>query len=504
MSSNLSNPTQNATASAFSDMKNWTHDDFASLYHKYDKGKYLWSSKTGWYSYNEYNILESHKKEPYDLNASIISFLKDFIKAEMNNIKLDNMEYQKIQKSFLSIYKSCTSLTFVKCIAECLAIKYYVKDLDDKIDARQDLFSFKNKVFDIKRGIYRNVEKTDYIYRNTGYDAPAPIKDFSLIDKLLWSIFEDKEVCKYFLMTTAMSLHTNRFEKLYVMTGNGRNGKGVLSSIIQKALGNYYLTGNNDLLTAKDTQLNPTLAVAKGIRYLCVSEPACDVNGETKFNIPMVKKLTGRDIINVRGLFKDPLEYLPSFTMFISCNKQPTVDETNEAIKNRFRFIHFPFTFVDKPSRTFERKIDVDLKDSIDNETEYRDTMICYLLHLVSQDYSTKKIKEPKKSKDFTKEYFNDNNDVGLFIDKYFTTDETYENKDGKKEPYMIKSSEIFDIYNQDGEYKKITSVKFAEALKNNNINKKRTENGCFYVGLKRKPIVETKEEQKASDLSDI
>jgi hypothetical protein len=65
-----------------------------------------------------------------------------------------------------------------------------------------------------------------------------------------------------------------------------------------------------------------------------------------------------------------------------------------------------------------------------------------------------------------------------------------------------IKSSELFDLYNQDGEYKKITSVKFAEALKNNNINKKRLPEGCFYIGLKRKPIVETEDE--ADDLSDI
>ena len=493
MSNNFSNPTQNATASAFADMKNWSHNDFAKLYYQQNKDKYLWSNKSGWYTYNKNNILESHKKEPYDLNESIIIFLEEFIKGEMNSIKLDNMEYQKIQKSYLSVYKSCTSLTFIKHIAECLAIKYHIKDLDDKIDARQDLFSFKNKVFDIKKGIYRDIEKNDFIYRNTGYDAPDNIKDFSVIDELLFSIFEDKEVCNYFLMTTAMSLHTNRFEKLYILTGNGRNGKGVLSSIIQKALGNYYLTGNNDLLTTKDTQLNPTLAVAKGIRYLCVSEPACDANGETKFNIPMVKKLTGRDIINVRGLFKDPLEYLPEFTMFISCNKQPTVDETNEAIKNRFRFIHFPFTFVDQPSKSFERKIDVELKDSIDNDTIYRDTMICYLLHLVSQDYSTKKIKEPKKSTEFTKEYFNDNNDVGLFLEKYFTMDETSK----------IKSSELFDLYNQDGEYKKITSVKFAEALKNNNINKKRLPAGCYYYGLKRKLIIESdnEDDQKASSL---
>jgi putative DNA primase/helicase len=482
MSSNFSNPVQNIIASALGDIDNWSNNDWANVYYKNNKNKYLWSNKSGWYSYNENNILESHKKEPYDLTDSIMVFIEDFIKEEMSSLKIDNTDFKRITKSLLKARKSCTNIPFVKNIQECLMFKYHIKDLDEKIDARLDLFSFRNKVFDIKKCVYRDIEKTDYICRNTGYDAPDNITDYKLIDDLVFSIFEDKEVCDYFLMTTAMSLHTNRFEKLYILTGNGRNGKGVLSSIIQKALGKYYLTGNNDLLTSKDTQCCPTLATAKGIRYVCISEPACDVTGETKFNIPMVKKLTGRDILNVRGLYKDPLEYLPEFTMFISCNKQPTVDETNEAIKNRFRFIHFPFTFVDEPSKSYERKIDVELKDCIDNDTLYRDTMIAYLLHLVSQDYSIKKIKEPKKSSEFTKEYFNDNNDVGLFLEKYFTSD------DASK----IKSSELFDLYNQDGEYKKINSVKFAEALKNNNVVKKRLTTGCYYFGLKRKVIVES------------
>jgi len=491
MSDNFSNPTKNIITAALADFTNWSHPDYAKLYYKNNKDKYLWSNKTGWYSYNEYNILESHKKEPHDLHDSIETFIEEYIENQMGMIKLDNPDFKKIQKEYLATRKTHISTPFIKNIQECLANKYHVKDLDDKIDAKQELFSFKNKLFDIKKGIYRDIEKDDYICRNTGYDVPDIIKDFSLIDDLVFSIFEDKEVCDYFLITTAMSLFTNRFEKLYIMTGNGRNGKGVLSSIIQKALGKYYLTGNNDLLTAKDTQLNTTLASAKGIRYVCISEPACDANGETKFNIPMVKKLTGRDIINVRGLYKDHLEYLPEFTMFISCNKQPTVDETNEAIKNRFRFIHFPFTFVDEPTKSYERKIDVELKDLIDNDTEHRDTMICYLLHLVSQDYSKKKIKEPKKSTEFTKEYFNDNNDVGLFLEKYFTMDEAFK----------IKASEIFDMYNRDGEYKKMTSVKFAEALKNNNINKKRLTEGCYYMGLKKKEIKEEEEEQKPSSL---
>jgi putative DNA primase/helicase len=279
-----------------------------------------------------------------------------------------------------------------------------------------------------------------------------------------------------------MSLYTNKFEKLYILTGNGRNGKGVLSTIISKALGNYYLTGSNDLLTIKDELKNETLSKAKGIRYLAISEPAEDNDKETKFNISMVKKLTGRDVISTRANYGNSFEYIPQFTMFISCNKQPRVDETNEAIKNRFRFIHFPFTFVDNPKKEFERQINTELKDDIEKDNEYRDTLISYLLYLVSQDYDTQKIKEPAKCKEFTDLYFEDNNDVGNFLQKYFEI-----TNDGKD---RYRPTTLFDLYKQDGDFAYMSHIKFGEGLKANNIKKVKIKGALYYTGIKRKIVV--------------
>jgi len=490
----MSNPVKNATNALLSDVAEFSNYQFGKLYYDGNRDKYLYSNKTGWYSYNEHNILENHKKEPEGLLNNVSEYLQDYIKNEMDNLKIEgNENYKKQHTSLFKAFKMISSSTIIKSIICFLPSFFLVKDLDVKIDAFTHLFAFKNKVFDIKNGHYRSIEKTDFICRNTGYDAPASITDFKIIDELLYSIFEDKEVCQYYLMTTAMSLFTNKFEKLYILTGNGRNGKGVLSSIITKSLGQYYMTGSNDLLTIKDELKNSTLAVAMGIRYLAISEPAEDNDKETKFNLSMVKKLTGRDIITARGLYKDPVEYVPQFTMFISCNKQPTVDETNEAIKNRFRFIHFPFTFVEEPKRSFERKLNVDLKDDIEQDDIYRDTMIHYLLHLVSQDYDIKKIKEPKKCTEFTKTYFEDNNDVGLFLDKYFDIVDDNTSK--------IRAPDLLELYSRDGEYKKLSTIKFAEALKTNNITKKRFTEGTYYLGLKRKCIINEEDNEVASSL---
>ena len=202
----------------------------------------------------------------------------------------------------------------------------------------------------------------------------------------------------------------------------------------------------------------------------------------------MVKKLTGRDILSVRTLYKEPIEYVPSFTMFISCNKQPAVDETNEAIRNRFRFIHFPFTFVSKPKRSFERKINTELKDQLEKDTELRDIFIDYLLYLVSQDYDKQNITEPEECMLFTNKYFDDNNDVGAFLEKYFIITDDVKDK--------VRTKDLYDMYIEDGDFKKMSTGKFSECVKGNNIERVKNVN-MYYVGLKKKDIVESDSEDE-------
>jgi P4 family phage/plasmid primase-like protien len=485
MSNNILNNSKTRTDAMLSNIALYSPLQFAELYYKFHKDYYVVSTIAGWYSYNKYNVMIQYPKErpPIDLNNKIMKFCTKYIETELHNMKVIDEESKKNFDAVFKIHQEVSDPDYIVKIIKILKGFYLDDSIDEKIDVRPELFAFNDKVFDVKLGIYRDIEKNDYILRTTGYNAPDAIEDFNLIDDLVFSIFEDKEVCDYFLMTTAMSIFTNRFEKIYILTGNGRNGKGVLSNIIDKALGRYYLQGANDLLTTKDESKNETIAQSVGVRYLGISEPAEDNDKETKFNISVVKKLTGRDKIVTRALYKNAFTFTPRFTIFVSCNKQPAVDETNEAIRNRFRFIHFPFTFVDNPTKKHERAIDAQLKDQIDNNTIYRDTMIAYLLHLVSQNYDTQKIKEPAKCTEFTKTYFDNNDDISNFLEKYFEI--TEDNKD------RIRPADIYQMYSTDGDYKKVSTVKFADGLKACNIDKHKINGSMYYFGLKKKIIVE-------------
>lgn len=500
MSSNI-NVSKNKADALLRDTSKYSHLQYAELFHKLNKDLYVYSDSTGWYSYNEFNILVSHgKAEPPNILIRVSKFLQTYIKEEMDNTNVYDDTSKKYFDDLFKAYSKISTSSYVKGIIPYLPTLFLDPELDDKIDANNLLIAFKNKLYDVKKGCFRDIEKNDFIMRTTGYDAPEDLYNYKLIDDLVMSIFEDREVADYFLLITALSLITNKFEKLYILTGNGRNGKGVLSSIIQKALGNYYLTGANDLLTIKDESKNETLAKSPGVRYLAISEPAEDNEKELKFNVSTVKKLTGRDTISTRALYKNSFEFVPQFTMFVSCNKQPSIDETNEAIRNRFRFIHFPFTFVENPSKSFERQLDVDLKDKIENDTKYRDTMICYLLELITINQDIKKISEPEKCKAFTADYFDNENDVGNFIEKYF------ERTEDKKD--RIRPNELYSLYMADGEYKNLSTVKFSYGLKSMNIERIKISGSKWYVGLKKKIIeddeTETENEKPKKNSLDL
>jgi P4 family phage/plasmid primase-like protien len=495
MSNNNNNSSsKNRTEAKLSDTSKYSPKQFADLFYKCNKDSYIVSSVAGWYSYNEYNVMIHHpkEKEPLNLNNKVMLYLTDYIQFELKNMNVFEDDGKKAFDELFTKHQQVSDPDYITKVIKVLKGLYLDDSIDEKIDTKPELFAFKNKVFDVKEGIYRDIERKDYILKTTGYDAPDSITDYKLVDDLIYSIFEDKEVCDYYLMTTAMSIFTNRFEKIYILTGNGRNGKGVLSNLVDKALGNYYLQGANDLLTTKDESKNETLAQSVGIRYLAISEPAEDNDKETKFNISVVKKLTGRDKIVTRALYKNAFTFIPRFTIFVSCNKQPAVDETNEAIRNRFRFIHFPFTFVDNPSKKHERKLDVNLKDELDNDTLYRDTMISYLLHLVSQNYDSQKIKEPAKCTEFTKSYFDANDDINNFLEKYF--DLTGNEKD------RIRPTDIYQMYCEDGDYKKVSTVKFADGLKSCNIEKHKISGSLYYFGLKKKPLQLNNDDSESDD----
>jgi len=458
----------------------------ANLYYKDNKNKYLYMVNSGWYAYNEYNILVSSDKEyPVKMQQSIIKYLNEYITPIRNRMKPNNPSYIKDCKNINMLLKNINSVNYIDKIQKTLQQLYTQDNIN--IDGNSDLLAFNNKVFDYKTCKFRDIKTTDYICTTTGYDYKQSNNKLRKdVLKLIKSIFENEKVEEYFIQTKALSLFGNKSESLYVQIGSGGNGKGILSSLERKAFGNYTMTTENTFLTSsfKQGSANPTLSSSRNKRNMIISEPSeeNEFGASVTLNAPFVKLITGNDEIITRDLYKSNIKFIPQFTPFIQCNNLPNIKNLDKGLQRRIKVITFPLSFVNKPVEDHERKIDITLKSTIENNIDF---CLEYLLLLLdyAKDNKDKEIIIPKEVLEQTSNYFTENNPVKIFLDEF-----TIKNKDSK-----IKASELFEQFNTKSD-DKLSIQTFNKSMRSNGFKDTIIKGYRYFRGL------EIKDEEENND----
>lgn len=451
-------------------IQDMNHSDFAKMYKELIPNKYIVSKNKDWYEYNKYNVLINQMGIPSSLTNNITDTLQDLIIKKRNELIPTSKDYDEKMKLVKKAYQNLGNAPYIKGVIEYLEHLYLNIDLDDLIDANTDLLAFNDKVYDVKVGEYRDIKPTDYITKTTKTNAPIEVIDAKIdeITNLLLSIFGKEDLVKYWLKTTGLSLFTNKFESLYILTGTGGNGKGLLSNILNKILGDYIYTASNTFLTEKikGGQANSTLAKCKGIRYLLVSEPD-DGSNDAEFNVEFIKMITGGDMITTRDLYKSNFSFKPQFTPFVQCNKKPKLGKMDNGIKRRLKIHNYPFEFVETVTKPNQKQADTNLKSSMDQA--FYDNFIILLLQIAHKNININKIEQPQEVINETADYFDSNNPVKSFIDARLetSTDKT-------------KMSDLWSDYQYE-KFELITKTRFKDDLIHNGL-KVETKNGNVYV----------------------
>ena len=455
----------------------------ADVYYSKNKNKYILSD-SGWYEYNKYNILK-YKCDLKDYPHNLINDLSEQLLKYLNE-EYDKLDEDKIllEKEYNKIVISFNDSSFLEGVRKFLKNLYFVEDFENKINKNNNLLCFNNKVYDYEIKKIRDVKPDDYITITTGYDAPIK-KDEKIIkeiDNLLWSIFEDQDMIEYYKVINSISLFNNKLQSLFLHCGTGGNGKGVLCSILDLCLGEYFGVAENTFLTStyKAGTPNQTLYQSKDKRYLSLSEPD-NGQAECKFNIDLIKNLTGGDKITTRGLYKNNITYEPKFLINIQCNNKPDLGNLDKGILRRFKIINYKFNFVDNPKFKNEKLRDYDLIDKVKSQ-DFINNFIIMLIEKAEEykDVDIKKIKIPESVKAETKDYIQENNPVLSFIEnKLIIT-----NDDNDK----IKTADMVKMYNTDEDNERqLTQKDFHKYFKFNNFVIKKTKGIRYYIGCKKK-----------------
>ena len=241
-------------------------------------------------------------------------------------------------------------------------------------DSDPYLLNCTNGVYDMREQKFRFARPEDYFTLSVTCDYPTGInvrkcdRWYEFVDEIMEG---DKEKAAFLQRALGYSLlGINREECMFLAYGRTRSGKGTLFNTIAKVLGmgtdNGYGGSVNSSLVCeskfKDRDYNapePMLADTVGLRYITLSE----TKKGALLDVNAIKSLTGRDPRKTRQLHCPAFTFTPQFTMWLSTNFLPKVNDDTLFKSDRLWVIEFNKHF-DGDDRDFSLKEIFENKDN--------------------------------------------------------------------------------------------------------------------------------------------
>ena len=336
----------------------------------------------------------------------------------------------------------------------------------ETFDKDKHLLNVQNGYIDLKTGNLYDHDKDKFFTKISNVEYTDKI-DYPLWLDFLNQIFDgDQDLINYMQRAVGYSLSGSVEEQMmFILYGNGRNGKSVFLDIITEMLGNYTINIQPQTLMVKPQSGNANSDIARlqGARLVTSTEP----NDGMRFDEGLVKQLTGGDKVTARFLYGDEFDFFPEFKLWMATNHKPIIRGTDDGIWRRLAII--PFT-VQIP----EHKVDKNLKYKLRRE-------LTAILNWAVEGYREWQrigLAEPEVIKQQRGDYRKEMDPVEQFIE------ECCIRKDGER----ARGSLLYQAYKEwatDNHQYMMNHIKFGKEMSNK--FQKITSNGVHYIGVKLK-----------------
>lgn len=205
-------------------------------------------------------------------------------------------------------------------------------------------------------------------------------------------------------------------QALFFFYGSGGNGKGVFLNTIKSILGDYAISAPMGMFMDNKFDSHPTeLALLRGARLVTAQETQ---EGKA-WNETRIKALTGGDPITARFMHENFFEFQPTFKLLIAGNHEPQLKNIDDAIKRRFNKLPFDH----KPPT-----VDLNLSEKLISEYPG-------ILHWMIQgciSWQNFNLSPPQIIIDSTEDYFEDQNNIQLWLNECCVLDPNYKTTSSK------------------------------------------------------------------------
>jgi len=232
-----------------------------------------------------------------------------------------------------------------------------------------------NGVINLKTGAIEQGHPADLLTRQLAI-AYDPTADYEPWQQVVNEICDNPEISAFLKRSFGYAItgHANE-QHIWIFTGPGRNGKGVLFSMLQSVLGPYYHEINRGMLLQQRNEPSP--AATSEHKYSLLGKRiivGAETNRGQRIDAAAIKSLTGEDLIVCRPLYKSEIIFSPTHTLFLHTNHIPAGLTRDFALRERLFKIEFPYMYVDdvaaaerkEPGKKgMFRKKDVNLKTKL-------------------------------------------------------------------------------------------------------------------------------------------
>lgn len=319
-------------------------------------------------------------------------------------------------------------------------------------DRNTDLFNCQNGTLNLTTGEFRSHDPADFLTLMSGitYDPDAACPRWNtFISEVM---VNDADLAAYLQKALGYALTGDTsLECLFILYGaTSRNGKGTTMETFLKIMGDYGKTSNPEMLSTKFGNTNasgPSEEIARlaGVRFVNISEPEKKIT----FNAALVKRMTGNDTLNARFLHENSFDFKPNFKIFINTNYKPSVSDMTLFYSNRLKLIPFKRHFE-------EHEQDKGLKNFFAEAPNL--SAIFNWCYEGYRQFKASDLADPEAVKLATKEYQEESDRIGQFVDAWLEEGEAYE----------VRTSAAYKLYGEWCDkygYRKENSTNFNNAI---------------------------------------
>ena len=420
----------------------------------------------------------SEARKKYDALAEAEDRDSDEAQAALKEAKEAVNKAEAIRKKILSFRASS------KIKAAMTESRTMVQIRTEALDADGYLLNTPGGTVDLRTCQIRPHDPEDYCTKITTVAPDQAGRETweAFLDRLTVG---DKDLSRYLQEVAGIcAIGTVKREELIIATGSGGNGKSTFFNLLARVMGDYSGTLSAEILTTGKTKnKDPEKAELRGRRLVVAAELE---EGE-RLSTSMVKQLCSTDEVTAEKKYKDPFHFKPSHHVILYTNHLPKVGSRDSGTWDRLVVVPFPARF---------RGEDGEVKDYASVLfKECGGAVLSWIIHgaqrVILQGFM---IKQPQCVIDAIEGYRKDSDWLQDFLDERCVMGPNCYG--GARELYLdyrwfceFILGERFILSNKD----------FSKALVGAGFERRKTNTGWIYAGVRTKNPAEIQRDQLAN-----